>query len=986
MLARLRIALAFATLGVIAALSAPHTYAQEQATYLFDLPEQPLAESLRAIARQTGANVLFESKDLKDIKAPAVRAQLTTAAAIERVLAGTPLRAQRTTPTTVIVQPADEKKAQGLRLARNEAAVAAAGPAPADTRKPASDETPSAQDRLELEEIVVTGSRLRRTALQGPQQVDVYTRDEIQSSGQSTVASFLNTRKEFGPGIQGEQGFQAFSETSTVQLRALPFGTTLVLINGRRAPSIALNNGQFFNLNTIPAAAVERIEVLPQGSSAIYGSDALAGVVNVILRKDIQGLPIDVTYGHAEGLDDVTASLAWGNRWDRASFSVVGSYYDRGLLAVKERPLTADTDYRRFGGIDRRVSTCNPGNVTAVSGNLNGLSTPNAAVPAGITGRPSVSDFAATAGQTNRCNNRFDRALTIPTTRSGVLANASFDITSSTRLDTELMYSRTEETSVLAGGILASRVVPASNAFNPFGQDVRINYRIPADALPLQNDYTSEFTRGVLALTGKLPGTWDYDISGWVARDSTDRPFQTDLDSAAVDAALASSDPNRALNPFATGAPASQAVIDGLKLPRDSSDYLGQTTGANALVRGDVFNLWAGAVEMAAGFEHFRDKLSVDTTPVQPTDYSLSRDVNAFFAEFRMPLLKGSRENEPMLALTSAVRHDDYSDFGSATTPQFGLEYRAVPGLLVHASYGEAFRAPALTNVYAARTIAPANSVTVMDPRRGNELVRPTTVTFGGNPGLQPETGETRAAGIVWSGLTDLDLSATWWQINQSDRINSSPGAQTLVDNETLFSDRIQRGPAVGGLPGPIVALDASAANLGELETAGIDLDVKYTMRTAWGDFTPSLGATHVYRYESQFAPTVPVVNNLGKVNTDVWTAKWRGVAGLNWRGSHLSAGVAGRYIGKYLDRLALTNGTVQTLGDFFVWDINARYSIGEALAPASSYWSSTYVAVGATDLFDEGPQFSASSDVGYEPSTYDIRGRYFFATVGLRF
>jgi iron complex outermembrane recepter protein len=191
-----------------------------------------------------------------------------------------------------------------------------------------------------------------------------------------------------------------------VQLRGLPVGTTLVLINGRRVPTSGLSaDGDIFNLDLIPLAAIERIEILPVGSSAVYGGDALAGVVNIILKKSFDGWAVDARFGSAKGTNDSGLSLVTGGHFARGAVLLVGAYSKQSPLSAVDRDFFKDADYRRFGGPDARSRRCTPGTVSTTDGsNLPGLTSSFAGIPSVPSGQAlTISDFARTAGVANLC-------------------------------------------------------------------------------------------------------------------------------------------------------------------------------------------------------------------------------------------------------------------------------------------------------------------------------------------------------------------------------------------------------------------------------------------------------------------------------------------------------------------------------------------------------------------------------------------------------
>lgn len=313
-------------LGAAIAIAAPAASAEEETLYRFDLPAQPLAEALRAIARQTGANVLFESKDLSGIQTKELKGQLTTSEAIERVLEGTKLEAQRTAPTTVIVQPtAASSSARTVLSEPHQIVRLAQGPSPSqrEGRGEVREQVAggqrvedSAQPRqgVELEEIVVEGipevlvigkrtlnMDIERTR-DDAQPYVVLARETIEQSAAATLEQFLRDRlPQSTNGLQNGQQNSFAGMSSTINLRGLGAQQTLILIDGHRMVNgPALGSAPFQpDMNGIPLSAVERIEVLPATASGIYGGGATGGVINIILRHDYDGSDVKLTYGNS---------------------------------------------------------------------------------------------------------------------------------------------------------------------------------------------------------------------------------------------------------------------------------------------------------------------------------------------------------------------------------------------------------------------------------------------------------------------------------------------------------------------------------------------------------------------------------------------------------------------------------------------------------------------------------------------------------------
>src|SRR6266566_4930160 len=294
---------------------------------------------------------------------------------------------------------------------------------------------------VQLETIVVVGSRLPAAEAQTAQDVHIYERERIEQSGQSTVAEFLATLPEVSLAAP-----ENATGATPVRLRGAIFGSALVLINGRRVHAVTGGAAifGFFDVDTIPLSMVDRIEVLPTGSSAIYGGDALAGVVNIVLRSNFTGAEASAGYKWAKDIDEKQYYVGAGWSADRFSVSIMATYSDRGSLLVKARDITANPDMRRFGGPNLGSQFFGvPANVSSVSGNLPGLNSSFAAVPAGSSGiglKPS--DFAATAGTQNTGSTTRYQALITDSPRSGVFASANYRFANEFELFAEFLATR----------------------------------------------------------------------------------------------------------------------------------------------------------------------------------------------------------------------------------------------------------------------------------------------------------------------------------------------------------------------------------------------------------------------------------------------------------------------------------------------------------------------------------------------------------------
>jgi iron complex outermembrane recepter protein len=847
-------------------------------------------------------------------------------------------------------------------------------------------------EELQKQQVQITGTRLKTGKEEAVQEVKIYTREQIDQSGQTTLADFLNTLPVVSVSIT-ENSFQTIGGTPTIQLRGLPIGTTLILINGRRVSTSGapqFTGLTYFDLNTIPLATVDRIEVVSEGSSAIYGSDAIAGVVNVILKENFSGVQVNNKTGFAPGINEDNADLTWGHRWDTTSLTLSGTYQTRTELPGFDRPLTNNQDYRRYGGRNANLFTCpNLGDIYSLNGgNLPGVGAPYAAVPSNYTGAPTQQEFRSTAGSLNQCSVFRYVSDIAGTERGGALLRGVTPLTPSAEVYTDVLFSSVHQSQYGPPPILfgqpgfQSYTVSSANPFNPFGQTIGVSEMASSLGRSPQ-DLTTRYINAVLGVRGSLSDTWKWDVAVWDSQDRTHLTFQ-DLNPAAVQADLNSPNSATALNPFVAGPLGSSQVLQSITT-QDRWDFLGRAVIANGIARGRVFDLPAGPFELALGGEYERDTLFEhqfpSPGPAKSTDFH--RHSYAFFAEGRLPLLGGGLDpGFGDLALTPAGRFDHYNDFGDKSTPQIGVEWRPYAPLLLRAVYSRSFRAPDLIDLYA--TTFTTNHLAVTDPLRGNtaEVV---TATSGGNPRLKPETGSSRTIGLIYSPETarNLRLAITHWAIDESNWIQQLP-AQVIVDNAALFPGAVTRaGNCSGGPPCPITSVTATYLNFGHLYVAGLDYQLTLKDRTSVGTFSPSITATQTYRYTTTLVPGSPAVNAVSAAqDSGNWAPRWKGVAALEWQYDAWSTNLAGRYVGSYQDY-----DSKSRIGDFWLFDFSARCALGDVLAPETNYWRNAYLRAGAVNLLNRQPQFSnfESDLVGYDPAQADIRGRFLYVQVGTK-
>jgi iron complex outermembrane receptor protein len=808
------------------------------------------------------------------------------------------------------------------------------------------------------ETVVVTGSRLELPTGQSAQEVRIYPRERIERSGRSTVADFLSTLPEVSL-----NSIESTFVATSVRLRGAREGSTLILLNGRRTQPVSGDAAPFgfFDLNTIPLSMVDRIEILPNGSSAVYGGEALAGVVNIVLRKDFTGAEATLAYKGARNTDEKSVSGGAGWKGDRTAISLMASYSERTSLLGRDRDITSDPDLRRFGGPNLGTALLGaPGNISSVSGNLPGLGASFAAVPAGSPGVGlTPSSFAATAGTQNTGSFTRYQSSIPDSRRAGLFLDANYRLAPALDVFTEILATKYKLYAASSPPSLQLVSVPATNAFNPFGTAVRASGVVMGAEDLSRFTFSDEFVRPLVGVRGTA-GRWDWEATAMLSRDRGSMVTYGRPVAARLTAALASPVPGAALDPFVDGPWGSRELLASIYSATVVTEYSARDTLLNAFARGPLLQLPAGPLDAVAGAE-FEDSTLA-------RGFGSDRNVHAAFAELRAPILPGEHRRE-VLAVQAAVRYDRYSDFGTKATWQAGMEFRPIEPMLLRATYGTAFKPPTLYNLGAPPSGGP---IPVTDPLNNRQQVVAALVQ-GGNASLQPTTGNSGTLGVVWSPrqVRGLDVSLTAWRLRIDNAINL-PAAQFIVDNESFYTSRVTRGPASAGGVGPIVAIDGTYLNFGVMREEGIDGSIDYRFATRWGEIIPAAAATYMTKFTGASSPGGPDVDRLSRANADgIFAPRVKANVSLGWNpASAFRLGASGRYIGRYLDYTP-----TRTIGDIWYFDGFADVSLEPALGMGKGSLAGARLILSATNLANKMPTWSTHFR-GYDVYNYDLVGR----------
>lgn len=949
-----------ASAAVVCTVAAQPAQAQ---TRRFNVPSQEISRAIPELARQAGVQIVAPADGLENVRSRAVRGTMDVRAALRKMLEGTGLVIASDSGGVILL------RVQAARTSGSDQSLAST----AESSQSSGDS-----------EIVVTGSRLRGSGRNdGPAPITVLDRARIEQTGVTNVADAL--------GYLPQQSFSTveafnFGATRYAQLRGLPLGSTLLLINGRRAgPSARNAASDAFNLNTIPLSMVDRIEVVTNSASAIYGADAIAGAVNVILKDRIDRPEVQTYFGTANGGgEEYRASFAAGQSVGNFRASVAFDVSHRSYLFAGERDFLADQDYRRFGGVDGRVRTTNPGNISSNStANLPGLPSTFAAVPAGSTGVGlTPASFLPTAGVRNLDSTQRFSAIIPEMDQLGGFVTAEWDVTDGLQLYTNLFY--VEQSSKRSAGPipLSNVLVPASNAFNPFGVPVRADFLLTGLG-PRVDQYDNNTLRIEAGGKGRI-GAWDWDFSYLRVTGRDEDITSITLDTPALNQALASSNPAAALNVFQDGPGGTAGLLNSLLAPVSRAEYSIQSSQVSGVVRGPLVRIPSGSIELAVGGEARWDNLDFQTT----ISAAKSREWSAF-AEASIPLFAfdAAGRREPRLLINLAGRYDHYAQFGGTFNPAVGARLYITDSFLIRGTWSTSFRAPSLyQNNAPVRTTL---NVPFVDPFRNN-IQSLITAISGGNPNLKPEEARAWTAGFQFAPrmFASPRVNVTYWAIRQNPRI-IIPDRALQVQNESFFSDRVIRGPQTpsdiaAGIPGQIISINTTFLNAGELRTSGIDATLSLNQPVGSGSIAADFSLTWIEKYKGAVLPIAPVLERVGIADINGTIPEWRATGTIGYSTDRWGLSSNFRYISGYRDttRTGVATGTSVSSQFYVDAQIHSRFRL-RGIAPLPE---NVRLSVGVRNIFNDGPNYSQIGLGGYDPSQVDLRGRFGYVQLTTEF
>lgn len=861
---------------------------------------QPLTNALAEFAEQTGMQLVYPSELTAGVDSNSASTEGTPDEILDQLLASTGLKYEYVNDRTIaIALVSDTKDQRGASDSKN------SNPAPTlmaqnqtsqaqttvSNRSEIDEEAQESESPAAIEEIIVTGTNIR--GVENPTTpVLQFDREDIDLSGAATVEGFLRTiPQNFGhTSPLGQDSANDFNESSNftngtaVDLRGLGAGTTLTLLNGRRMTPSGFGN--FVDISLLPLGAIERVDVLTDGASAVYGTDAVAGVVNFVTRKDFEGFEVSGRYGTVtEGSkEDYGVGAAGGYSWGGGGALFGVDYVDQQPLLSSERDFF-DPD----------------------------LMNPDGAVGA-------KSD------------------------RISAFASFNQDLTKKLSFAVDALYSNRE-----------------SSVFRNFQPQLK-----------LDSDQEVFFINSRLSydLTPDVTASIYYDFG---------RDEASQVNSAQL----------------------------------GEIDFLDNTLhSVEAQLSGKLVDLPSGApLSFALGSVYRSEKNEQsDNLGTPDRSRSRSRDIFAAYGELLIPII-GDESAYPFLKafdISVAARYEDYSDFGDTFNPKIGVHLAPHSDWILRASYSTSFRAPDLTIMGQDETVFIVNFPNIFFtafPAPGDNGSTPVISFGGGNPNIGPEHADVWSAGFEFtpSALPGLMLSTTYFYIGYEDRIEGvsvlellqNPGFLALVDmnpDPTFVADVFARAQA-GGFSGLTVVdptispediqliLNQGTQNIAVRDVEGLDINLKYSIDTDFGDFSASFNLAYLLKNDSQFTDLSDVVDDLNVLYRPV-DLRLRG--GLSWRPNG-GFGVSGfvNHTRGYVDKLDRT--IANDIDSWTTVDLAVSYDTSDVFD--STLLDGVKLSFHVQNVFDEDPPFVSTLDgFNYDTSNADPFGRFITASFSKTF
>ena len=949
----------------------------------WNLPSQELSEALIAIGAESEISIIFPSNLTNNLTAPILQGVYSPRQALDILLQGQQLQWQALNARVVAIS------AQPLNIVTESIFI------------------PTPMSEVLVIGKRITGSRLKRLDYEGSSPVDIISSPELAASGVQTVSDYL----KFIPAVSGNSTSTSVSNgsdgTATITLRGLSASNTLVLINGRRTSNSGMA-GDSVDLNSIPLVAVERIEVLKDGASAIYGSDAIAGVVNVILKNEFDGIAFEQYFGQTSHHDLKTSNTGFvvGTSTENSNLVMIASHYDQEGIFSRDRDLSANADGRKYGGIDKRSSATPFTRIGLPNDDVVMLQGPNA-------DSSMTSNYRLATDED--LYNFFETTSSVsPSKRSGLYLNAEyffnngwfdgklFDDGVLLTAQTSIVESEASVTFAPYPLFVAYEkdplVVGANNPYNPFGVELSDLRRRLVELGP-RVQYTKDRTLRSNIEIKQQNDNYNWDLGLNWNRTIAHMDFRGVIDLENTANALgdqcASIVGCVALNLFGPPGAITQDQLDYIRAQGESK---GHSKMYELLSNFDtsVDNFLPAPIGLAAGVSLRKETAKLDPKRIPSVDelphINGQRRIWEAYFETTLPLLQ-YLPGIYHLELELASRYSHYSDFGETNNPKYGIRYRPIKDILIRGTSSHGFRAPSLHQLVGDDLLSfdvlfdpcsqPENiGVLVGCTQLSIEPLRQVATYKGGNRELDPESSTTHTIGFVWTPEVwqNFYFSVDWFSIEQQDIIDAR--AQYIINQNAKFGKFDDRVVRDGG--GNLVSVYASNVNIGEATIEGIDATIKYRLTdTDWGNFVFSINGSNLRHYQQRLDPT-SVKKELAGSFADLASEgagalpEWKFNGGVSWSNKTWELNYNVVFISE-LDEIIPYTDMPRDINSWTTQNVQVNYTTGR--------FDNIRLSAGIDNVFDKMPPFAASAfNDNFDQRTYELKGRNWYAQLKYHF
>lgn len=865
----------------------------------------------------------------------------------------------------------------------------------------------------EMQEVVITGSRIRRQDVDSVGPVAVVNAADIAASGVISTETLLQ-RLSASAGFAGNQTNAYWTSggwgTAQVNLRGLGVNRTLVLINGRRVVYGGTGANGAVDLNMIPTSLIDRMEVLKDGASAVYGADAVAGVVNIVTKQDFEGLTFDSKFGEASRGDgqEISADLSFGVQSDRGGIMA-------SLSFVNTDPVNMETRAPCAYAVVNGTVVCS-GTASTPGGRATYLTGPLAGQRINFNQTPGGDGNFYEPYNAAKHNVPYFQWLNAvsPVKKTTFALLGHYNVMDNVRLFTEVIYNNRQTSQIATPATLQDYYqpgvgrtnfnIPANHPTNPTGQAIRLDRRRLVETDVRDTFQDTDTWRVVLGFEGNFGDSWNWDVSYNKGRN-------TGIDGS-TNVANLQRVYETLFNCNGTTVPCGDYLGVGDISPaalkyimftrRDTGGNEQESLSAN--INGRLYDLPAGPLGFAAGAERRKDTGWRDPDPLvvaniantnQQDPIKGSIEVDELYAELSVPLLK-DLPGVQRLETNLAFRWSDYDLFGSDTNYKIGLGWAVTDSFRIRGTTSTAFRVPNVPELFGGVS---EGQLTTADPCSLYGTKSPTSTiyqnclakgvplnfvqlgnvirtTTGGNSALQPEDAKTWTAGIVWEPkfASGLALTLDWWDIKIDSSIQTIPGTQKLnfcynsqgLSHPFCAPQYHRRDP----LTGEVNFLSAQPSNIGDEEASGIDLGVQFATDIASYESTFTLNVSHLSKYEVTAFPGAAPTTYDGYITGGRGSyTQWRGDAAATVRKDRWTAHWNMQYIGG-ADDINVPTGPGSHVSAVMYNNFQFGWDFGSGIT----------LAAGVDNAFDQDAPFVASwIDANTDTMTYDLMGRRWY-------